>query len=217
MRQCCYSIVVLFNQVLTLTTEEERFLMIWSHVLDLLRNGYHRLVLLHLKLAHAQICEAGDFQGVELGHSVLKFFSIGIFAQEVVIDVAKVKVSIHFLVNFGGLSMVLSLEKLSCGAFESHQHGILVSYWNLIKVRCVFDAKEGDCKLDCIAIIKRLVLVKEWACEVCAELIDSRCRQSNDHVLLHGLEELLEQTGKDVVVQLNAYECGILYMLSSLL
>ena len=133
--------------------------MIRSHVLDLLSNSYHRLILLHLKLADAKICEASNFQGMELGHSVLKFFSISIFAQEVVIDVAKVKVSIHFLVNFGGLSMVLSLEKLSCSAFESHQHGILVCYWNLIEVRCVFDAKEGYCKLDCITLIERRILV----------------------------------------------------------
>ena len=46
---------------------------------------------------------------------------------------------------------------------------------------------------------------------------DSRCRQSNGHVLLHGLEELLKETRKDVVVQLNFHESGILYMLSSLL
>ena len=159
MGQCSYRIVVFFNQILAFSAEEECFWMIWSHILDLLRDSYHRLVLLHLKLAHAKISEASNFQGMELGHSVFKFFSISIFAQEVVIDVAKVKVSIHFLVNFGGLSMVLSLEKLSCCAFESHQHGILVSYWNLIEVRCVFDAKEGNCKLDCIAFIERLVLV----------------------------------------------------------
>ena len=133
--------------------------MIWSHVLDLLSNSYHRLVLLHLKLAHAKISEASNFQGMKLGHSVLEFFSISIFAQEVVIDVAKVKVSIYFLVNFGGLSMVLSLEKLSCSAFESHQHGILIGYWKLIEVGSVFDAKEGYCKLDCITFIERCILV----------------------------------------------------------
>ena len=46
---------------------------------------------------------------------------------------------------------------------------------------------------------------------------DSRCRQRDDHVLLHGLEEFLEETGKNVVVQLNVHECGILYVLRSLL
>ena len=71
---------------------------------------------------------------MEFGHSILKLFSISIFAQKVVIDVAKVKVTINFLVNFGSLSMVLTFEKLSCSAFESHQHGIFVSDWNLIEV-----------------------------------------------------------------------------------
>ena len=55
--QCSYRVVVLFNQILTLTAEEERFWMVRSHVLDLLGDGDYRLVLLHLKLADAEIGE----------------------------------------------------------------------------------------------------------------------------------------------------------------
>ena len=99
------------------------------------------MILLHLKLTDTEISEASYFEGLELGHSVFEFFRISIFTQKVVIYVAKVKVSIYFLVNFGGLGMVLPLEKLSCSALESHQHGILFSDWNLVEVRSVFDAK----------------------------------------------------------------------------
>ena len=106
MGQGCYRIVVLLNQVLALATEVERFWMVRSHVLDLLSDGNDRLVLLHLELADAEIGEACQFESMELCHSVLEFFRFRILAQEVVINVAKVEVPIHFLVNFGGLCMI---------------------------------------------------------------------------------------------------------------
>ena len=88
------------------------------HVHDLLCDCDHRLILLHLELADAEVSEAGEFQIVKLVHALLELLTLLILSQEVIGDITKVKVAIDLLVDFRGLDLVSTLEEFACRAFK---------------------------------------------------------------------------------------------------
>ena len=104
-------LVEIFHQVLALTAEVECLGMSRVHVHDLLRDAYDGLVLFHLELADAQVGEAGQLQLIELVCALLEFFTVLVFSQIVVGDVAEVKFAIDLLVDFCRFFLIATLEK----------------------------------------------------------------------------------------------------------
>ena len=93
-------ILKLLHQVLALAAEVEGFDMVRSHVHDLLGDGNDGLELLDLEFADAKVCKARELESLQLLRTLLKLISCLILSQEVVSDVAEVKVAVDFLVNF---------------------------------------------------------------------------------------------------------------------
>jgi hypothetical protein len=84
------------------------------HVEDLVGDGDHRLVLLHLEFADHEVYERGDFQGMELVPLSFPLLSGLVFSVEVVRHISKAEPSVDLLIKFGSFSEVGSLEEGCC-------------------------------------------------------------------------------------------------------
>ena len=93
-------ILKLLHQVLALAAEVKGFDVVRSHVHDLLGDSNDGLELLDLEFADAKVCKARELESLQLIRALLKLISCLILSQEVVSDVAEVKVAVDFLVNF---------------------------------------------------------------------------------------------------------------------
>lgn len=135
-------VVELFDEVLGLASEKESFGVVRGHVHDLVSNGDHRLIFLHLEFADDKVREAGKLELVQLVHRCFKLLRVFILFLEVVRDVAEVKVAIDFLVDFGSFGTVSFFEELTRCCLDPLQDSQLIGRRVLVKVRSVFNAKE---------------------------------------------------------------------------
>lgn len=202
MRQCCDSCVEFINCDLRFAAEEECLGMVGRHLDDLICNRNHRLVLFHLEFAHHQIGEACQFERLEICCCLLELVGLFVFLQVIVPCVSKVEVAIDLLVYLRRFLVVRHLEELTGSDLQSRDISELVDDAQLVEVRGVLDAEEGDGELDCVSLFEGCVLVEELRLEVGVEFVfDTCCCHRSDSVLLQGFDELLEETWEHVVVE----------------